>query len=376
MAGRNWTFVVALCVLLTACGQKKVEGPLPETGNISLRVLYLADPKLPGLSDEELQGVLDRAVKQIETHLDPPRRLNFSMAGRADLEQQFQKWTAPFGRVSFQPRLDPEKSMSDENKSVFYARIMELLRTGKLRTLFPRFSLNHQDLDMANILETVERRFEQSDERIRPFFKAARRDRQSVFTWFTLFGTMTPDSKPADLILTNDLLIFDSLSTLPPETLLSGGVAAGYTRIYPGIALASTLPFLSEDTWFAELRGTLEKERRLDLLSAAIAHEVGGKLMLMNQDELGHADCLNQVLLPPFAQDPPGKDGTNPCREKHKPQLRRQLLIDYLAGYVQLSNMSGHPESADAALERLHQLSPEHPVVEQFRSRLKTPSAS
>jgi hypothetical protein len=205
--------------------------------------------------------------------------------------------------------------------------------------------------------------FETSLEKLRKsgYLPGVLKDRQSVFAWYLLLGSVATDSKPADLILTNDILIFDSLSTFPPPVFASGGVTTGYTRVYPGVTVVSTLPIIADGSWAESLRGDVPPERRLSIIAWAISSEVGGKMILMNQDELDHTGCLTQSLIRPYARTLENIEQTTPCAREHKPLNRRQLLTDYLVGSIRFSG-------ADA-VERLKRLDPDHPAVLEFLAK-------
>lgn len=368
-----------LCSPLAGCGQKKIDGPFPETGDLTLRALVLVDPSLPALSDADVRRVLEISEKQMESRLRPARRVRFESVVRRDLQQEFDRLMVPFGKIAFASRLDPLRPLPEEARRVLYARVMELLRTNKLRPMLPLFSMDPNTLDVSGILDTVVTQFDRSVENLRnarPLFSPAYqtdavRDRRSVFAWYTVLGAVLQDSKPADLILTNDLLIFDSLFSIPPECLVSGGMTAGYSRPYPGVALVSTIPFLSDEPMFAVMRGDPAGQRRLDLLAWAISREVGGELILMNQDEFSHKDCLNRIWVPPFVEGldlPEGVAGA--CPERHEPRDRRGLLTAYLSELIRISAIGGNFDQADRVFDRLVRLSPTDPAVPDLQAFL------
>lgn len=380
----RWTVIGMFIFFLTvACGQKKIAGPFPETGDVTLRVLVLADPRLPSLPDADLRKVLDSAEKQIESRTAPSRRVHFEIVRRGDLQDEFDRLTKPFGKLSFPYRLDPASPLTDDAKRVLYARLSELLRTDKLRPMLPLFSLDANFANFPVLLNTATEHLDRGIGNLRsardlfsPAFQTdGVRDRRSISAWYTVLGAIPSDSKPADLILSNDLLIFDALYTLPPACLATGGVTPGYTRLYPGIALVSTLPFLSDDTVFSIPRGDSSGDKRREMLAWAISQEVGGKMLMMRENEFSHSGCLNRIWIPPFSQalDPSEKSG--PCAERHAPLERRQLLTAYLSDFVRISIVSKQFDQAEHALERLAQLTPDDPVVSDLRSALSAARA-
>lgn len=363
-----------------SCGHKKVEGPLPEAGDLNLKILYLVDPNLPVLPEQDLRRALDISEKQISEQIS--RKVRFEITGNGDLQKEFSNLIAPFHNPTFEPRLDLTRPLSEEHKRIFYARIMELMRNNKLRPILPAFSLPRDFSDVSIMLDTVARQFEDRVVELgrSPLFSAgsakidlAVQNRRSVFAWYTALGGVPPDSKPADVILTNDVLIFDGLSTIPPQSIAGGGVAVAYTRVYPGISVISTLPFLSNDPGFSELVGTAEPARRLRILAWAISREVGGKLIRMEQEEIDHpVSCLNEVLLPPFDKSLSEIETPAHCAREHRPLNRIQLLTDYLVGLAQISLLNGQPQAAEGALIRLKEISPKHPAAKFIEDSLKT----
>jgi len=147
-------------------------------------------------------------------------------------------------------------------------------------------------------------------------------------------------------------------------------VTPGYTRLYPGISLVSTLPFLSDDTVFSVPRGDSSGDKRQEMLAWAISQEVGGKMLMMRQDEFSHSGCLNRIWVPPFSQalDPSEKSG--PCAERHAPMERRQLFSAYLSEFARISIITQHLDQAERTLDRLAQLTPDDPVLSDLRSAL------
>lgn len=290
--------VVSFCILsalwLSACGQPKISGPFPETGDLTLRVLRLTDPDMPALSEDELNFIFRKSEEQIRARTG--RTVRLASAGEDSLQSRFDLWEKPFGRLSFAPRLDPGRSLTEEEERVLYERVMVLLRTEKIRPYFRLFGLDPATLHIPQILGNITDHLNRSTELIRagrnaknlPLWNESLRNRRSVFAWYTIFGTFDQDSKPADIILTNDLLIFDSLISIPPEAIFSGGAIASYSRLYPGMAIVSTLPFLSTDSWaVAAITGSRDRENNIELLANAISREAGLKLIQMNQDDAG-----------------------------------------------------------------------------------------
>lgn len=384
MSGRRVVLVLIVCALALACGQKKIEGPVAESGEVVLRVLYLVDQDLPALSDEDIRRALEISEKQIESRTG--RDVRFVLSLRADLQTEFDRMAAPFGKIVFAPRLDVTKPLSDESTRILYARMMDLLRSSKLRPIFPNLSLPPDFPDISVILDTAAKQFDASLETLRrskllslpKFRSASSTDRRSIFAWYTVLGALSSDSKPADVILTNDLLIFDSISSMPPQSIVFGGLALSYARVYPGVALVSTLPFLSDDPWFAGFMGTQNPAERLTLLSWSISREVGGKLIRMEQEELDHAVCLHQVLIPPFARSVREMSTAVRCPKDHKPLDRRQLLSDYLVGFARISVIQDRPADAERAFRRLREIMPDHPALSALEKSLaavvKSPS--
>ncbi len=356
---------------LIGCGREKITGPAPETGDVALKVLYLVDPRLPALTDGELHATLDRSSEMLTAALG--RRVTVSGVQRADLQQVFDRWLAPFGRTKFSARLNPARSLSEDEVRTAYARIMELLRSEKIRPLLPRVSLDPNVLEISVILETLVHHLDDRLEKLRASSALTRDrhgnpillDRQSIFSWYTILGSFPEDTKPADVILTNDLLFFDSLMSMPPEGFVLGGVSPAYTRVYPGISIVSTLPFLSDDPIMADLCGPATVEQKRDLIALAIAKEVGGKLILMRQDEYTHASCLNTVMAPPFV-GMLSATPLSPCGKQHHPVDRRRLRADYLASFVQFSRLTGDEQKAKRALDQLKELVPDHPLFFQI----------
>lgn len=374
----RWVVGLMVACLGLSCGQKKIEGPLPEMGDLVLRVMYLVDPALPVLSDTDLRGVLDLSEKQLQSKTS--RRVRFEFSGRADLQTEFDRLKLPFGRIGFPSRLDPSAPMPEDSKRVLYARLLELLRTDKLRPLFPHFSLAPDNLNVSLILDTVVQQFERSLSAVRassifssPAFQVESvRDRRSVFNWYTVLGAISTDSRPADLILTNDILIFDSLFSLPPQCLLTAGLTTGYTRPYPGVAVVSTFPVLTDEMPFAVLRGPARPDQRLAILAWSISREVGGKLILMEQDEFSHPDCLSSVWVPPYSQILESTGSEGPCPSRHDPLDRRQLKTNYLSEFVRISSVRKHFDAAKSALDQLTKLQPEDDDLKDLRAFYET----
>lgn len=351
-----------LGVIGVACGQKKIEGPTADTGEVSLRVMYLVDPSLPALTEEELRAVLAHAERRLQLALG--RRVTFAGVTRGNLREMFDGWMKPFGKLTFHPRLDPTRALSDGDQRLLYERLLELLRTDRLRPLLPLFSLDPQTLDVAVVLDRVVQQFDRTLEKLREnevFKRDGLAAHRSIFSWYTLIGSFAEDAKPADVILTNDLLMFDAMSSMPSQSFILC-VAIGYTRPYPGVSLISTLPFLSEEPFFVDLRGPATPEQKRDLIALALAQEVGGKLILMRQDEYTHPACLSTVMTPPFVRRLAEPAPSAACPEPHHPMDRRRLRTEYLASYIRSAELRGDTNAAASAKSLLKELAPDHPM--------------
>ncbi|MBI4178196.1 hypothetical protein HY522_02080 [bacterium] len=380
VSGR-WVIFLAAVVWIfgTACGQKKIEGPFPDEGALTLRVLYLEDASLPGLTDEEIRCALELSEGHLKSALRRPVRLE--RVGREDAQTFFDRISKPFGKIAFEPRLDPGRPQSVETQSLLYSRVMELLRTNQLRPILPIFSLDTGFSNVSLILDTVVAQFEESLEELRGFYRRQgpdawsekSRDRRSVFAWYTVLSALSAEDKPADILLTNDLLIFDSVGSLPAGLFATAGITPAYTRIYPGVAVISSLPFFSDDPFFNRIRGPLDPARRLDLLALAISREVAVKLIGMFEDALHPGPCLARPWIPPF-MSALGPESAAFCPVEHRPLPRRQLLIDYLLSYARVSVLSGHASAAAGAVQRLKDIAPSEESVREIDALVKAAS--
>lgn len=369
--------LVVLCLFLSACGSKKLDGPVPETGDVALRVLVLEDPKLQALAEPELKRVLESSEKHMRAALG--RTVRFEITGRENLQDFFDSHLARFGRMGFSARLDPAHDIDDDVRTALYGRVMELLRTRHIRPFFPLFSLDTTYSNVSRILDTVVAQFESSVRDLHafgeragpPFFTEETWRRRSVFAWFTVLGSIPQPAKPADVILTNDLLIFDSLMSIPPQAIAAAGVTPGYTRLYPGVSIISIFPFLSDDAFFTRLRGKADRSERLELVALAISREAGGKLIAMAQESMEPSGGLNDPWIPPFSRalDIP-VHGSPEFWERQRPLPRRDLLADYLKSFIRSSLLRGNVEPARSALARLSEIAPEDESVKDLQAQV------
>jgi len=262
-----------------------------------VRVLYLEDPRLPSLGQEQLLRLEARLEALVPEFLG--FKVRFKDLGRRDLRAFFDAHAEVFaehrGEIEAMD-LDPGKpadrrAIRSAIRKDFGPRDLALIRE-----YFPGRELK----DKRTAARAAYRVFLERLRAIRaipaldgkPLSDPARRELTLYPYWtFLQFGT-----DAADLLLTNTV-VAGADDGMPIYVIARGGISTGITNNnlsspLQGNSLVGLLPFLSDAPFFLKERGPIPEEERLEVIATFTLHELG-HLLGRYVEYYDHPGCVH-----------------------------------------------------------------------------------
>lgn len=272
---------------------------LPEIdpSNVTLRPIYLENPRFPGLSDAEKDKFLEYTRSLAKQHFDIT--INFEPIETARIDRYF----GPLAKAIPTSR----KSLIADfiNGNVDWRRMAESIwphiyhaPDAVKEYVTPHLLVDPPDdsprmLTVALALTMKERA---------DYWMAAKAaddylivgDAPSLptlpYNEWIYWDYLGETDFPYDMVITNQPVISVEYDAMPPHAALRGGITAGTTSAsaqgkYGAFSWASMFPFLSKDAAIKSLRDghTYERDEAIKLAAALYVHELGHHLF-----RLGH----------------------------------------------------------------------------------------
>jgi len=291
-------FLIAL-VLSMACGFAPAQEPtlplpaLPD-GVIELRVAYVKNPRLPEMTDAQLQLLLEIARQGVREHFG--REVRFATPARLTVQEMFQRFTAEQSRFLNSGVYDFKTGRGDgvRLRKAYVQGIgrhkdnlddqIEYVRPYLLAPLTGR---SYEALSDA-LMQTHLARLRQFQAQRLPDGGLLIDDQP--YNEYMFWGALDYIRFPYEIVITNQLIA--SVEYFDPEvhSAIRGGVSNGITAQNGGArfgstSVVSTYPFIGDDTTTKELRGNEGYSSEDAAIYAAylLVHELGHQLW-----HLGH----------------------------------------------------------------------------------------
>ena len=276
---------------------------LPEIANrtVAPRVIYVENPRFPGVSADDLQAVLRAAAVLVARHFAiklvspghiPVRHIDEVFAGLVD-----------YARPAFRSRIGDIRAGKVDWELVRKNLVKEIeLQPDPLadQIEFARPYLIHP-LDRED-LEAFSRAVTSTFQaRLSHWTSATLDDGHPVIgkipgradlplNEYMYWALMAKRGIEAEIVLTNQLVASVEYVPTPVHSSIRGGITGGSTDYNPSsrygtLVWVSLFPFLSDDPQIRELRDgeTYAREEALSYAGAMLAHELGHQLL-----HLGH----------------------------------------------------------------------------------------
>jgi len=308
-AGR---FLIAL-VLSMSCGLAPAQKPtlplpaLPD-GVIELRVAYVKNPRLPEMTDAQLQLLLEIARQGVREHFG--REIKFAAPARLSVQDMFQRFTAEQLKFLNSGVYDFKTGRGDE---------------GRLRKAYVQGIGRHKD-NLDDQIEYVRpyllapltgRGYEALSDALMQTHLARLRQFQAQrlpdgglliddqpYNEYVFWGSQDYIRLPYEIVITNQLIA--SAEYFDPEvhSAIRGGVSNGITTPNGGArfgstSVVSTYPFIGDDTATKELRGNVSYsgEDAANYAAYMLVHELGHQLLHLGHPYVRKACVMNPVEL-------------------------------------------------------------------------------
>ncbi len=313
---------------------------LPKLGNdvIAPRVVYIENPRFPGVTDAELRKILDRAVLLVEEHFGITAhmpddietipidtifsRLVADKPGFLDgLIGDFRAGTVDWGRVRKSLVEQIKKQKNPLSRQIAFAR--------------PYLTTPLASEDLDSFADAVIATFK---DRLTYWTLAKLEDGHPVigrvpgrddlplneYVYWTLMAKLGFD---AEIVLTNQLVASVEYFNIPIHTSIRGGITGGSTEYNPSSQFGSSVwislfPYLTNDNRIAELRNgdTYAREDALKYAGAMLAHELGHQLLQLGHPWSNHSCVMRPAEVLDFASWVEKFDAGN-CRVGSSPAM-------------------------------------------------------
>lgn len=265
----------------------------------TLRVLYLDDPRLPGLLDSERQALYRKVEKLLKAWF------GFTVAVRETGYQPLKAYFDSAADMFERPKnatfiATQELDMSHpESKEQLEKVVANAVANLGLRTIRRYMDLPEEARKKDAVREAAgffARRLKQLQNiRVRGggrFYDKAYARTQSYPHWIALASEL----KNADFLLTNSAIVGADM-TMPIYVIARGGLTTGLVTNnalspFRAVGMVGLLPFLSDAEVFLRDRGDIPISQRLDVMATFWMHELG-HYFLRYAEAYGEAGCVH-----------------------------------------------------------------------------------
>ncbi|MFH1958205.1 MAG: hypothetical protein ABIJ15_07015 [bacterium] len=236
--------LLASCIIFLAAAhgavsEEKMTIPVRYAGSntpiVTLDVIRAFDGRLPGLSDEDMKGILDEALRMISAKFGDRIKIEFKDNGTVSLEELFQdkKYRATdiyrqFNSSKYDLKQGREMPLFKNEK--FRETVIKFLKQwalDSLRGYFPDKKIENYDDVYVNIMEIYHEKIDWlktlKTEKGENLVIAPAEPFQSYVEW----ASFMYDQDKYDIVFTNSLIIYDSAAAPYPHAVCKHAKAGG-----------------------------------------------------------------------------------------------------------------------------------------------------
>ena len=295
-------------VAVTACSDKFNKNPvlLPNTKGavLSLKMVYVDNPRLEGLQDRQIEILRERIERF--AHRELGLNVKIQVSARITVEEVFAQIPEKRKRIAERYRIDYLAADAAESLAIVYASILNDNPKWREKLFAEDAPLaertHHNDVKKsAQVLATTHL------QRLAKMLSIPNADGTAIgsdtalheFVYWAAFGYA---QNPPDIVVTNQLIASAEKMKLGGIDAVVGGVKPAHAiaaplATYGMYAYWSMFPMISRDPFLAKLRDedVLSMDQILDLSALGIVHEMGHVLL-----HLGHTSdssgCVMNTL--------------------------------------------------------------------------------
>ncbi len=346
-----------------------------------VRVVLAVDPRLPSVPQPVIEEALRIASNWIEVWYQ--KRVHFKIDRTVPVNSYQSSYFKKLPILE-QWKKYPYALDGSDTVARFLLQQTEVLRTQSmpvLKSYVPdslKSRITSPEDAAKNLLEVYDQKVKlwkslRTSKGI-PFFDTSYPQKHSYWYWERAMQSVWPDKVTDYLIITNVMLLDDSISDAPPHSLLRGGLLNGMALEESPQTLVSTFAIFTDIPAVSDLRDTTELSAKDRVLALAhiIAHEFGTHVLQGYKDVYDHTACLavptsglaySSTLQRLLHQG-------SPCKLAHPLLDRRKTLTDRYENlahrYLAVKNYSKAREAVARALA----LEPTRPLLKLMLRQL------
>ena len=323
-------------IFLCSCGQA-LPSTIVSPHAVTYNVVLANDPRLPAVPRETIDRALCVASDWIDTWYQ--KRVRFEIVREEPVDSymlaQFEKlpFPADWSNAAY-------NFAADDHASRFLSDQIKLLKNESiavLRAYVPedvKPLLKSPGETAKNLLRQYEKKIAVWREIRLPtgefLIDGDFPEKFSFWHWNRAAETVWPDQITDHVVVTNELLLEDELSSAPPHALVRGGLLNGMEQAESPQSVVSTFLIYTDIPEIARLRdGPLSENEKLQALAAVVAHEVGTHFLQGYKDVYDHDACLAYPVSGlEYKERLRRLFSGPPCRRDHPMLDRKKYLVD------------------------------------------------
>ncbi len=278
--------------------------PLPQLDakTVTLRVAYVHNPRMQGLTQEQIQQLLGEAKVIAKEHFNVA--IEFTPIKQVSIKELFEFLPAEADESLSSLIYDFKNNSGDfrrlkrsivaglKQEGSTYAKQLEFVRPYLLKPIDGQGFTALADALAATMLGRIEKWKQLLAEDGKPLLD------QSNYNEYAYWTNLGYAALPYDVLITNQPIISVEYTSLPIHTTLRGGITAGNTDFNKGsklgtVVVLSTFAFTAEDDELDLLRNgnSYSETEALKLAGAYLVHELGHMLFHFGHP-FGNAACV------------------------------------------------------------------------------------
>ncbi|MBI4180118.1 hypothetical protein HY522_11925 [bacterium] len=346
----------------------------------AFKVVLAVDPRLPSMSQKDVEQALKLAANWIEVWYRKRVRFQVDRTEHIDsyMSAVFEKLPIPGDWLKYPYALDGSDQVArfhGQQVAALKERSLDAIRGYVPDDIKPL--ITSPELAAANLLKIYDDRLKiwrtiRSPKGL-PYFDTGFPAKHSYWHWERLFDSYWPEDITDHIIVTNVMLIDDALGDAPPHSLVRGGLLNGLAQEESPQVVVSTFPLITDAPAVSDLRDTtaLSSRDRIRALAHIIAHEFGAHVIQGYFDVYDHTACV-AVPTPGLAYAATLRNlfSGPPCKLAHPPLDRKKSLTDRYENLAHRYLAVKDYANAKKAVDRAISLEPGRPLLKMMRRQL------